>query len=230
MPAMCEDRERLISYLYDACGAHERREIEAHLDVCEECRDEIGGLQAVRQDLLAWDVPDHGSVWKPFVPVQASPWWRGVPVWALAAAASLTFTIGLAGGLVARALTTPRAASVSVAQAQPVSPPPVTRAEMAAMEQRILGTVQAQIDQRLVPVPAHVLTPATMVNRDDILKQVEALLAASEQRQQQALGASMRTLLQDSERTFVRKANFKTELQTFRWDIAQALQQQGGRQ
>jgi hypothetical protein len=101
---------------------------------------------------------------------------------------------------------------------------------MAAMEQRILGTVQAQIDQRLVPVPAHVLTPATMVNRDDILKQVEALLAVSEQRQQQALGASMRTLLQDSERTFVRKANFKTELQTFRWDIAQALQQQGGRQ
>jgi hypothetical protein len=227
MPAMCEDRERLISYLYDACTVEERRHFEAHLNVCEECRDEIGGLQAVRQDLLAWDVPDHGSVWKPFVPLQASPWWRGVPVWALAAAASLTFMIGLAGGFVARAITTPRAASV--AQDQPAPPPPVTHAEMAAMEARILGTVRSQIDQRMTPVPAHVM-PASMVNRDEVLKQVEALLAASEQRQQQALGASMRTLLQDSERTFVRKANFKNELQTFRWDMAQALQQQGGRQ
>jgi hypothetical protein len=227
MPAMCEDRERLISYLYDACSAAERRQIEAHLNGCEACRDEISGLQAVRQDLLAWDVPDHGSVWKPFVPVQAAPWWKGVPVWALAAAASLTFMIGLAGGLAGRALTARSPAAV--AEAQPAPPPPVTRADMAAMEQRILGTVQAQIDQRVVPVPAHVLTPATMVNRDEVLKQVQALLAASEQRQQQALGASVRTLLQDSERTFVRKANFKNELQTFRWDIAQALQQQGGR-
>ena len=33
---MCDERERLIEYLYDACDADERRRVEAHLASCEE--------------------------------------------------------------------------------------------------------------------------------------------------------------------------------------------------
>ena len=232
MPAMCEERERLLDYLYDVCDADERRRVDAHLEACEGCREEIGGLRAVRQDLLAWDVPEHGSVWKPFVPVRQAPWWREVPVWALAAAASVMFLIGLVGGLVSRALA-PAAVSAAAVVQQQVAAPAVSRAELAAMEQRLLSVVQTQIEQRMAPMPAHVLTPVAMVNRDDVLKQVNVMLTASEQRQQQALESNLRMLLQDSDRTFVRNAKFVTlsnELQRMRWDVAQALQQQGGKQ
>jgi Putative zinc-finger len=224
---MCDERERLLDYLYEACDADDRRRFEAHLDVCEECREELSGLRAVRQDLLAWDVPEHGSVWKPFVPSQVAPWWRGVPVWALAAAASVTFMVGLAGGLVSRSLMPVRVVTTA---GEPVSVPAVSRADLAATERRLLAAMQAQLDERMRPMPAHVLTPAPAVNRDEILKEVQSMLAASEQRQQQALGASMRTLLQDSDRTFVRNANFRNELQRFHSEVALALQQQGGRQ
>ena len=40
MPAMCDDRERLIGYLYDECDAVERRTIDAHLQECADCRAE----------------------------------------------------------------------------------------------------------------------------------------------------------------------------------------------
>src|SRR5207244_3539312 len=62
---MCDERERLIGYVYDECDAGEKRLVEAHLQTCETCREEIGGLRRVRTDLLAWDVPDHGSAWTP---------------------------------------------------------------------------------------------------------------------------------------------------------------------
>ena len=68
---MCDDRERLIGYVYDECDGRERREIEAHLETCHTCRREITGLREVRQDLLAWDVPDTPSVWRPFAPQRA---------------------------------------------------------------------------------------------------------------------------------------------------------------
>jgi hypothetical protein len=31
MPAMCDERERLIGYLYEECDAEERRQVETHL-------------------------------------------------------------------------------------------------------------------------------------------------------------------------------------------------------
>ena len=65
---MCEERERLIGFVYDECDAAERRTIEEHLETCPTCRREIAGLRGVRQDLLAWSVPEHESVWRPVVP------------------------------------------------------------------------------------------------------------------------------------------------------------------
>ena len=68
---MCDERERLIDYLYDACEADERRRVETpSRRPVRACREEISALRAVRLDLLAWDVPEHGSVWKPFAPAR----------------------------------------------------------------------------------------------------------------------------------------------------------------
>src|SRR5436190_276553 len=100
---MCDERERLIGYVYDECDPGEKRLVEAHLQTCETCREEIGGLRSVRTDLLAWDVPEHGSVWTPFVKARPAPSWRDVPLWAMAAAASLVFLVGAAGGVATQA-------------------------------------------------------------------------------------------------------------------------------
>ena len=230
---MCDERERLLDYLYDACSADERRCVEAHLEGCDSCRDEISSLRAVRLDLLAWNVPDHGSVWKPFAPAQARPWYREVPAWALAIAASLVFLVGFGGGMVARHLAPRQTASIMTAPSlMPQLAATPTRADINAMEKRILATMQAQIDQRLLPVAAHVRASSD-VSRDQFMQEVQRMVASSEERQRQALATSMRTLLQDSEKTFVRRTKFDSFVNRdldplMRWEITQAMQQ-GGR-
>jgi hypothetical protein len=230
---MCDERERLLDYLYDACEADERRRVEHHLDECEGCRDEISGLRAVRMNLLAWDVPEHDSVWKPFAPARLRPWYREIPVWALAAAASVMFMLGLAGGLVSRRFApTPQVAAVTPAPSPMVTPqvtPTATNADLAAMEHRILTVMQTQMDQRLAsPVAAHSQTVSTTLNRDELLQEMQRMLAASERR-------VMQSMLQDSQRTFVTQSRFNSfrnsELPALvHWEAAQASQQQGNRQ
>ena len=57
---MCTDayKESLIGFVYEELPFEEQRAIEAHLSVCAPCRDEVMGLRAVRQDLLAWAPPE----------------------------------------------------------------------------------------------------------------------------------------------------------------------------
>lgn len=152
---MCDERERLIGYVYDECDASERQEIDRHLESCETCQQEIGGLRSVRQDLLAWDVPEHGSVWRPFAPPRPAPWYREVPAWAMAAAAGLMFMCGLGGGVMTHALTREPAAPIQVAATQPVRPnygSMVTEDQLSAAEKRILGELRAALAQQAVRV------------------------------------------------------------------------------
>jgi hypothetical protein len=158
---MCDERERLIGYVYDECDAGERRIIEAHLESCETCREEIGGLRGVRTDLLAWDVPDHGSVWTPFVKARPTPWWREVPAWGLAAAASLMLLAGAAGGAATRAFMAPPAA------AAPAAPAATGSTDLASLESRINDNLRSQLsalDARVRLVSAH-QTPAPAASR-----------------------------------------------------------------
>ena len=55
---MCEDKERLVSYLYDDLSDAARATFESHLRGCAECRDELKALRAVRSDLAAWAPPE----------------------------------------------------------------------------------------------------------------------------------------------------------------------------
>jgi hypothetical protein len=54
---MCEEKELLVSYLYDDLGDADRSRFESHLRFCAECRDELDGLRDVRADLTSWFPP-----------------------------------------------------------------------------------------------------------------------------------------------------------------------------
>lgn len=185
---MCNDREKLIAYLYDEASASERRLADAHLAECSECRDELRGLRSVRQDLLSWDVPEHESVWKPFVTPQAPVWWKQVPAWGLAAAATLVFGIGLAGGFAARALTAPPV----MAQAQPAAPQTTnvqtvaaTPEQVRALEER-LTSLEHTATAAMAPTGGRATNVANRVAADhsdeELMRRFEQLLKDSEGR------------------------------------------------
>jgi anti-sigma factor RsiW len=156
---MCDEREPLLAYLYGECDPEERHRVESHLESCETCRDELAGLRSVREDLLAWDVPDHESVWKPFTPARPVWSWRDVPAWTMAAAATVMLALGatgsvLANALIARSAPAPSArsapvlmtagvpvASGDVHNAKPAAAVAVTPAELVALEARVLAEV-----------------------------------------------------------------------------------------
>jgi hypothetical protein len=146
---MCDDRERLIGYVYDECGAAERQRIEAHLSECLDCRREIAGLRAVRQDLLAWDVPSHASIWRPVAPLRTASW-RDVPAWAMATAAALVLMAGAAGGAAAQVLLARPATEVAAAVTPRATSGPLavggapTVADIEALERR-LAVIRAEL-------------------------------------------------------------------------------------
>ncbi len=143
---MCNQRERLIGYVYDECAPAERAAVQEHLDSCAECRTEIAALRSVRGDLQAWDVPDHESVWRPFAPAPAPSWWSQVPRWAMAAAASVVMVSGAAGGAASYAFLNQQPLRASeVSSAQPVSP--VTVNDVNALEQRLRTLIKVEVDR-----------------------------------------------------------------------------------
>jgi hypothetical protein len=180
---MCEDRERLIGYIYDECEAGERQQIEDHLSGCPSCREAVAGLRAVRQDLLAWDVPSHASIWRPVTEARVS--WRAVPAWAMAAAATLMLLSGAAGGAhappqLSRAANVAAEAAVHPATAPvaPVATAPVTFSapaslDLADLERRVAvrlrgelaAEMQAEMDARLQRIAAQ-QTRQTSVSDD----------------------------------------------------------------
>lgn len=145
---MCNERERLIGYVYDECDARERTAVQQHLDSCAECRTEIAALRSVRDDLQAWSVPDHESVWKPFTPAPALAWWQQVPRWAMAAAAGAIIVSGAAGGATAIAFMVPVQAAQTVSTAAPAGATQVglTENDLRALEQRIEAKIQAEVN------------------------------------------------------------------------------------
>jgi hypothetical protein len=207
---MCDERERLIGYVYDECETDERKLVEDHLESCATCRDEIGGLRDIRQDLLAWRVPDHEPVWRPLVAAApVVPWWRQAPAWTLAAAASVMFLAGAAGGAVA---------SRWLPQSQPqpelavVSPgaPGVTSTELSQAEQRILQLMRSELsgmDQRvrLVSSPPSPRVNASM-STNGSGGQVKDVASSSEGQHQELL-----TLITQAWNDFVLQQNQNNE-------------------
>ena len=179
---MCEERERLIGYLYDECDANERRAVDAHLEHCSTCRQEVQALRGVRADLLAWEVPGAPQVWRPFTAPVVPVWWRQVPGWAVAAAAGLVLAAGLAGGVSARALAPEGAAVQDAANAAVPVVAGITAGDLAAAQERILDLVRIELDQRTARLdPRQNVRYVSRGVNDQALQQVSALSMESEE-------------------------------------------------
>lgn len=176
---MCDERERLIGYLYDECDATERRAVSSHLETCRTCRDEIAAFRDVRQDLLAWEVPAHEPVWRP-LPSAVIPSWRDIPVWAMAAAAGLVFAIGAAGGVATHAYLSRGPAPTVLARgtnAETVVPATVTARDLTALEERIYARMRAELDDHndVLTMQARQRTPPASGAPSELVDQIRAL-------------------------------------------------------
>src|SRR6188508_2428812 len=146
MRPMCNQREKLIGYVYDECEPAERAAVQEHLETCADCRTEIAALRSVRSDLQSWQVPDadYVSVWRPFAPAPAPSWWQQVPRWAMAAAAGVVMMSGAAGGAAAYMVLNQQPVQAATA-VQPVSA--VTVNDVNALEQRLRTLVKVEVDR-----------------------------------------------------------------------------------
>jgi hypothetical protein len=192
----CGDQASLAGYLYDECEPDEGRAIAAHLTICAQCAQDVAALASTRAALSTWSPPEAqlgfrvvSSTEAPNVLKPARWWQQPLPAWAQAAAALLIFATGAAIGARPtvqsaggeRARVSQKAASV------PLTPGPVSRADLAALEQRLRGELATA---------AH---PPVRVNTSDeqLLHRARQLVADSEQRQQRELVLRLAQVVRD---------------------------------
>jgi anti-sigma factor RsiW len=209
----CDDKERLVAYLYDEIGDVERAALERHLATCASCAAEIEELRAVRVDLGRWQPPDVELGFR--VVREAAPaaraWWRP-PVWvptALAAGLVLAVGAGLAnlrveagnGGVTLRAgWAQPPVASQAAAPASPAATVPVKAGMSEAEVHQALAGLEAKLRAEFASASRQgsvVPASASNVDRGALLQQVHALLDESERRQQRELAQRLADVVHD---------------------------------
>jgi anti-sigma factor RsiW len=82
---------RKMELLYGEADAKTRAEVEAHLDECPACRDEMASFRRLRRDLRAWTLEQRRPSTSTVRP-------RRLPVW-LASAAALAVGIGVGSAI-----------------------------------------------------------------------------------------------------------------------------------
>ena len=203
----CDDKDTLISFVYDEIDADVRRLVTAHLRTCAACATEIEGLRLVRHELAEWQPPvlplDFQIVQKPATVLRSPRWSLGaVPAWAQVAAAVLVMAAGAAianlqvqygadglrvsTGWMAPA-TPPGAATVAVA-ANDDWRPALTALEVDL--RRELQLVRASAS-RQAEAPVRAVSTSATVDANALLRRVQALVNESEERQRQDLAMRM---------------------------------------
>src|SRR5215204_2927386 len=99
---MCNRGDLLVSYIFDEISDSDRRDVEAHLTTCADCRDEVEGLRSTRGHLALWAPPQpelglrivRGAATPE--PVTALPLRRFAPAFAFAAAAVIVLAVAAA--------------------------------------------------------------------------------------------------------------------------------------
>jgi hypothetical protein len=201
----CEDKETLVAYLYGEVDSDMRREVERHLRTCVACTRESEGLQEARQDLQLWMPPEPAlgfsitqrSAPEP-APILTSPRWaalRSLPGWAQVAAALLLVAASAAIANV-QVRSTADGFVVTTGWMRPADPvaampaPPTSneewRRELVALEQTLRSEITAQqaIRTAVTAVPAD---PGGNADSAAVLRRVQSMIAASEERQQQEM-------------------------------------------
>lgn len=189
----------IVSYLYGDDGEFDRAEraaFEAHLTVCDRCREELASLGGVRASLLGWSPPGFESILGTRDERSSAPrqngWWREVPVWAQTAAALLCLATAAgianldvrydANGLHVRTgwLAAPADSGSSSVDAAP------WRAELDALEARLRDDVrQASIGANTTST-SNAAAAGNEISPEAI-RRVRALVDQSERRQQREL-------------------------------------------
>ena len=211
----CDNKERLVAFLYGEASDRERAEVEAHLGGCLACAEEVEELRAVREDLAAWQPPDANLGFRIVrEPVTTSRRWWHVPAWTpvamaagllLALAASVQVEYGNGTIVVRTGWGTTSGQPTSVAgpvrtAAQPANPTASgamseadVRAALAALESRLRAEM-ATVRTASAPVSA---TSGAGLDRASLVTQVEGLIEASERRQQRELALRLAQAMQD---------------------------------
>jgi hypothetical protein len=213
----CEDKETLVAYLYGDISPDQVREVERHLRTCEPCTEEIGALQMVRQDLESWvpPVPDlnfsiirqPAAAPQPAAVLRPQRWstFRTVPVWAQAVAAMLVVGVSAAianvqvrysadGLMVTTGWMSP-AAPAAAATREPAASKEEWRPALVSLEQS-LRTELAQM-KRTGDTTAIASRTSDAADTAAVLRRVQTMLDASEQRQREQTRLMLTQLSRD---------------------------------
>jgi len=232
-PFTCDDKATLVAYMYGEVDAAVRNSVEAHLARCAACAAEVTALGDVRAELGLWVPPDvelgFTIVRKADQPaatvLRPAQWWRTVPAWAQAAAAVLVMAAGL-GIANVQVRSGPDGFAVSTGWMTPANAPvpaPSNDSEwktaLVSLEQQLRTEIRSARDQQ---APAmRVSTPA--VTDDAVLRRVQQLLAASEERQSRELATRLTQL--NADMNLQRRADLMRIQQSFAQYGDQMMQQ-----
>ena len=221
----CPENEALVAYIYEECEAPERAQVERHLQTCAACAEELDGFAALRGTLRQWAPPDARLGFRIVADGDAADaagaqslrgWWLGAlrPAWGVALAATVVAGAAIAsvevrygdGGFVFRmgwagSGTGGTQSVAGVRRAEPVAVGEQTspwRADLAALEAQLRGELAAQ---RTAAGPTAGALPAmpggVITANDDLLREVQALMAESERRQRQEFASGLMRLAQE---------------------------------
>ena len=207
----------LAAYLYGECDAADRAALEAHLAVCAACSAELAALGATRSALAAWTPPETElgfrivsnreadrattpviAASQPATVLRPARWWqRPLPAWAQVAAAIVIFAAGGLLGMRAGGAETPGTASVVASDSSAERPAvsTVSAQDLEALEQRLRR--EMTLLRASVATPPAATPVRASASDDQLIARVRALLAESEERQQQELALRIRQVLSD---------------------------------
>ena len=208
---ICGDPAALAGYLYEECDAEERAAMSAHLAVCERCTAELAGLRSTRDTLAAWmppetvlDIQITAEAVPAVVPIRSRWGWATTPAWTQAAAAVLLFALGATVAALLNVEVRYDVAGLTVRTGwgeRPTAAPVAAAVDPAALDERIRTVVRQTQDSTtasaVVPVAASNSAAGSGASPEELLRRVEQMLAASENRQQRELALRVSQVLHD---------------------------------
>jgi hypothetical protein len=210
--AGCDQKDRLVGYLYDEVTDEERHAVEAHLATCAGCRREVDDLRGVRLHLSSWSPPEPELGFLIVrEPARARRvWWRQ-PAWGVALAAAAVLVLAAAAAVAnlevrydAQGVTVRTGWSAPAPSAAPAVTPssvtamatPVANAADARPWQTELAALETRLRADLAARPA---AAAAAPDEASVLRRVSALVAESETRQQRELALRLTQLVRDTD-------------------------------
>lgn len=212
---MCDRGESIVDYVYDELSSGHRREFEAHLAACAECRAEVGGLAATRRHLATWKPPEpdlglrviRGAT----APAAALPRRnRLTPAFAFAAAAVIVLAVAAAianievryggdGSMTVRtgwaaSPAAPDGAQAGLAQARDGAAPVAT--EFAALDRR-LREIEAAMTTLAEPGSGVQMAADSRLSDAEILRRVRQIVSEAEARQEAAMAQRLLDVFRD---------------------------------